>query len=94
MPSTGGLIMGTIPSETVPTRSISTAIGIIVGLGVLVGGLVGPTFAGWCADHWGLRAPLLLQAGCAVVAAVASVGLRETAPRKVKGAFAESAVTR
>lgn len=75
---TGSILMATIPSETVPARSISTAIGLIVSLGVLFGGVAGPALAGWCADHWGLQAPLLLQVCCAVIAAAISVAFRET----------------
>jgi MFS family permease len=81
---TGSILMATIPSETVPARSISTAIGLIMSVGVLVGGLAGPGLAGWFANHWGLRAPLLLQGCCALAAAVVSAGLRETLSRKVK----------
>jgi MFS family permease len=80
----GSVFMSTIPSETVPARSISTAMGLIIALGTIVGGLVGPAIAGWSADHWGLRAPLILQAGCAVGAVLAAMALRETAPRKTK----------
>lgn len=79
---TGSILMATIPSETVPARSISTAIGLIVSLGVLAGGVAGPALAGWCADHWGLRAPLLLQVCCALGAAAISVAFRETHFRK------------
>lgn len=77
---TGSLFMGTIPSETVPTRSISTAMGFIVGLGVLGGGLLAPLVAGWSADRWGPHVPLWLQIGCAVGASMFSCGLCETAP--------------
>ena len=75
---TGSILMATIPSETVPARFISTAIGLIVSLGVLIGGVAGPALAGWCADHWGLQAPLLVQVCCAIVAASISVAFRET----------------
>jgi predicted MFS family arabinose efflux permease len=78
----GSLFMGTIPSESVPTRSISTAMGFIVGFGVLCGGLAGPTAAGWSADRWGLRAPLLLQFACAIAAALVALAMRETRPEK------------
>jgi len=85
---TASLSTGTIPSETVPARSISTAIGLIVSLGVIVGGLVGPSVAGWSADYWGPQAPVFLQAGCAGAAALAAFGLRETAPRRISKAAA------
>jgi predicted MFS family arabinose efflux permease len=79
---TASLFTGTIPSETVPAHSVSTAMGLIYGVGALSGGFVGPAIGGWSADHWGLRAPLLIQAGCAAAATVASAGLRETLHRR------------
>jgi len=88
----GSILMSTIPSETVPVRSISTAIGLIVALGVVGGGLAAPAVAGWSADHWGLRAPLILQAGFAAAAVLASLALRETAPRKINAPAAERAI--
>jgi MFS family permease len=81
---TGSLITGTIPAETVPPRSVSTAMGLIVALGVVGGGIAGPAVGGWTADHGGLRVPILLQAGCALAAALVSAALLETAPRKAK----------
>jgi MFS family permease len=72
------IFTATIPSETVPARVISTAVGIIFALGVLVGGLLGPTIAGWGADRWGPQIPLLLQAACAIAAALVATALRET----------------
>jgi len=79
----GSLIVSTIPSETVPPRSVSTAMGLIFAVGMIGGGLAGPAIAGWSADHWGLRAALMLQAGCAAAAVLASMALRETLPRKI-----------
>jgi MFS family permease len=80
----GALTVATIPAETVPTRSIATAIGLVIAVGFLVGGLAGPTIGGWSADHWGLRVALLLQAGCAAAIALASLFLRESAPLRIE----------
>jgi MFS family permease len=77
------LFSATIPSETVPARSLSAAMGLILALGVLTGGLAGPAIAGWSADRWGLKAALLLLAGCGAVIALISAALHETAPRKM-----------
>jgi MFS family permease len=76
------LFLATIPSESVPIHSISTAIGLTFAIGTLVGGFLGPAVAGWSADHWGLPSSLLLQAGCAIAMAAISLGLRETKPRQ------------
>jgi len=78
------LFLATIPSETVPVHSISTAIGLTFAIGTLVGGFLGPALAGWSADHWGLQSSLLLQAGCAIAMAVISLGLRETKPKRLR----------
>jgi MFS family permease len=76
------LFFATIPSETVPAHSISTAIGLTFAVGTLVGGFIGPAVAGWSADHWGLQSSLLIDAGCALAMAVVSLGLKETGTRK------------
>ena len=81
---TPSIFTATIPSETVPARSISTAMGLIIGVGTIGGGFAGPAIAGWSADRWGLQAALLIQAGCAAAAALAAAGLRETAPKRIK----------
>jgi MFS family permease len=83
---TCSLILGTIPSETVPSRILTTAMGLVGALGVIGGGIAGPILAGWSADHWGIRTALLIQAGCAAVAGLLSMGLHETAPLKIKSA--------
>jgi len=76
------LLFATIPSETVPKSSISTAIGLTFAIGTLIGGFLGPALAGWSADRWGLQSSLLLQAGCAIAMAIVCLGLRETRPAR------------
>jgi MFS family permease len=75
------LCMGIVPSETVPPRMVATAVALVIGIGEIVGGVAGPTLSGMAADHWGLRAPMWITAGCLVVAIAAASGLKETAPR-------------
>ena len=74
------LFMATIPSETIPARYIATSVGMVVGLGEILGGVSGPAIAGWAADLYGLQAPLLMQAGCAIVGMGLAIFLKETAP--------------
>jgi MFS transporter, ACS family, hexuronate transporter len=76
------LFFATIPAESVPAHSISTAIGLTFAIGTLVGGFLGPALAGWSADHWGLQSSLLLQAACAIAMGTVALGLQETKPRK------------
>ena len=77
------LFMATIPSETIDARHTATALGIIMGAGEGVGGAAAPALAGMAADAHGLGAPLWLMVFLPVVAALLSMGLRETAPRRV-----------
>jgi MFS family permease len=76
------LCIATVPSETVPPGLISTAIGLISAIGTFVGGIVAPVVGGWSADHWGLAAPLYLQAACGLGAASFALLLSETAPAR------------
>ena len=77
------LFMATIPSETVDSRHTATALGIIMGVGEGVGGTVAPALAGMAADAHGLTAPLWIMLCLPILAGLCSLGLRETAPRKV-----------
>jgi len=84
------LFMATIPSETIPARYVATAVGLAVGVGEILGGVSAPALAGSAADAFGLNAPLLIQAACALVGAVLAVGLKETAPGRVAVPAGES----
>ena len=77
------IFMGTIPSETIPARYVATSLGLVMGLGEIVGGTTAPTLAGRAADVYGLQAPMFIAAGCALVATVLALFLKETAPVKV-----------
>jgi MFS family permease len=75
------LFMGTVPSETIPARYVATSLGMVVGLGEILGGVGAPAISGRAADHYGLQAPLIIMAVCAIVGTVLALFLRETAPR-------------
>ena len=77
------LFMATIPSESIPARYLGTSLGLVMGIGEFLGGSSVPTLAGRAADHFGLPAPMYIAAACAVIAAVLTLFLRETAPVKV-----------
>jgi MFS family permease len=77
------LFMATIPSESIPARYLGTSLGLVMGIGEFLGGSFVPTLAGKAADHFGLSAPMFIAAGCAVIAAVLTLFLRETAPVKL-----------
>jgi ACS family hexuronate transporter-like MFS transporter len=85
------LFMSTIPSESIPAGFVATSVGMVVGLGEVLGGVSGPALAGWAADIYGLRAPLVIEGGCALVGMVLALFLLETAPVRVGSAAAAAA---
>lgn len=76
------IFMAAIPSETIPARYLATSMGLVMGLGELLGGTLGPTLAGQAADRYGIQAAMFVAVGCALVAACLALFLRETAPMK------------
>ncbi len=77
------LFMGVIPAETLGRAQAATAMGLIVAVGELTGGVFGPIVSGWLADDFGLAVPLMIQRGWAVAAGLCAFGLKETNPRFV-----------
>ncbi len=78
------LFMATIPGESLPRAQIATAMGLVVGVGEICGGVFGPIIAGQLADRTtlGLQAPMILVAGFILIAGCLSLLLKETAPRR------------
>jgi len=64
--------------------------GLVVGIGELSGGFLGPLIGGKLADLYGLQAPLLIQGGLALAAGVVAFAMVETNPqvlaRRAQGA--------
>jgi MFS transporter, ACS family, hexuronate transporter len=85
------LFMGVVPSETLSLRRAATAMGLVIGVGEIFGGVISPLGAGSLADHLGLSMPLILAAVMPLVAAVLALGLIETNPRFVAPAIGQSA---
>jgi fucose permease len=77
------LFMATVPSETIPAKYVATSLGLVMGIGEVVGGTIGPWLAGKLSDHYGLQASMYLALVCAIAATVFALFLRETAPVKV-----------
>lgn len=75
------LFMGLVPAETLGHARAATAMGLVVGIGELSGGFLGPLIGGRLADLYGLQAPLLIQGALALIAGVVAFGLIETNPR-------------
>jgi MFS family permease len=78
------LLMATVPSETVPAGNLGRALGLIMGVAEVIGGVIAPTVAGMLGDALSPEAPFYLCAGGALMAAVACLGLIETAPAVLK----------
>ncbi len=78
------MFMGTIPGESLPRASIATAMGVVVGVGEILGGVFGPIVAGRLSDltSLGLQAPMFLMMVCAAVGGILAFFLTETAPAK------------
>ncbi len=77
------MFMATVPTESVGPRQVATAMGIVMGMGEVLGGVFGPSLAGGLSDAYGLAAPCWLLVALALGGTVAALFLRETAPRIV-----------
>ncbi|HEX3836741.1 MAG TPA: MFS transporter [Steroidobacteraceae bacterium] len=85
------LFMGVVPAETLAFRRAATAMGLVIGVGEIGGGVLSPLVAGKLADLFSLAAPLIFQGIIPLVAAVLALGLRETNPRFALRAVAQGA---
>jgi predicted MFS family arabinose efflux permease len=75
------LFMGVIPGETIGRAQAATAMGLVVMIGELTGGVFGPPIAGRLADSFGLEITLYIQGGMALCAAFIALFVIETNPR-------------
>jgi predicted MFS family arabinose efflux permease len=75
------LFMGVVPGETLGHARAATAMGLVVAVGELSGGFLGPLVGGALADRFSLEAPLLMQGAFALLAGVVAFALVETKPR-------------
>ena len=75
------LFMGVIPTETVGRAQAATAMGLVVMIGELTGGVFGPPIAGRLADAYGLDVALYIQGALAIGAGLAALFVVETNPR-------------
>ncbi len=82
---TGGatLYFALIPSESVSPPALSSAIGFVIGISTIAGGVGGPLGAGWSADHFGPNSPMVLATVCAFAAGILAFFLRETACARI-----------
>ncbi|MDR0208931.1 MAG: MFS transporter [Pseudomonas putida] len=76
------MIVGPLTSESVPPALISTATGLVVGIGEVFGGGVAPALAGYIAQHHGIENTLYLALAGVALGLVVAACLRETAPAR------------
>lgn len=72
-----------IPTDTVPKALAARAIALVSACSALVGGVLMPLVAGRLADAYGVRIPLWMAAGGAILACGVALCLTESAPRLV-----------
>ncbi|MNL20910.1 putative sialic acid transporter [compost metagenome] len=77
------MTVGPLTSESVPPALVSTATGLVVGIGEVFGGGVAPALAGYIAQHHGIENTLYLALSGAVLGLIVALFLRETAPRRM-----------
>ena len=77
------MFMATVPAESVDPARAATAMGIVMGVGEVLGGVLAPTIAGSLSDAYGLQAVCWLLVSLALGGTLAALALRETAPRAI-----------
>lgn len=88
------LLTGPVATEAVPMGLKATAIGIVSGTGEFFGGGIGPMIAGHVAETYGIgKVPLVSLVGLCL-GVVVSLFIRETAPRRARGASSWPATPR
>ncbi len=77
------IIVGPLTHSSVPTRLATTATGIVVGLGEVVGGAVAPAFAGGLAQHVGISViPTIALIAIGVGVVIVGLGIKEPNPEQ------------
>lgn len=74
------LYMGVVPGETLKGTNVAAAMGLVVMIGELAGGVVAPVVTGWLADLSTLDTPLLIAAAMSFVGGFICLFLKETNP--------------
>jgi len=80
------LNVGPLTSEASAPHLTSTATGVVVGTGEIIGGGLAPVAAGLIAQHFGLTQTFYMALGGLAIGFVLALNLRETAPLVVKRA--------
>jgi MFS family permease len=78
------LTVGPITAESVPGSLMSTASGLIIGVGEVFGGGLAPALAGYLAKHFGIQHAVILPLCALAIGAIAITALKETAPVRLR----------
>jgi fucose permease len=68
----------------VPAKLMSTASGLVVGIGEVFGGGLAPAIAGYVAKHFGIQYIIYLGFIALAIGFVVAVSLKETAPSRLR----------
>jgi MFS family permease len=78
------LTVGPLSAESVPATLMSTASGLVVGVGEVFGGGVAPGIAGYVAKHFGIQYIMVLAFVALAAGFIVAISLKETAPSRVR----------
>jgi predicted MFS family arabinose efflux permease len=78
------LTVGPLSAESVPAKLMSTASGLVVGIGEVFGGGLAPAIAGYVAKHFGIQYIIYLGFIALAIGFVVAVSLKETAPSRLR----------
>ncbi|MBJ9658861.1 MFS transporter [Burkholderia multivorans] len=76
------LTVGPLSAESVPAKLMSTASGLVVGVGEVFGGGIAPAIAGYVAKHFGIQYIMTLGFIALAVGFIVAASLKETAPSR------------
>jgi predicted MFS family arabinose efflux permease len=77
------LAIAIVPAESAQPRDRGTVVGFVMGTAEIFGGFAAPAVTGVVADYTSLLAAPIIAGACAVTAALLSLCLEETAPRRL-----------
>jgi MFS family permease len=78
------LTVGPLSAESVPAKLMSTASGLVVGIGEVFGGGLAPALAGYIAKHFGIQYIMHLGLAALAIGFVVALSLKETAPSRTR----------
>lgn len=78
------LTVGPISAEAVPAKLMSTASGLVIGVGEVFGGAAAPAIGGYVAQHFGIQYLPYLAVGSLALGFLVVLSLEETAPCREK----------